>query len=78
MMENEPTILPHPGITMERAAMSGPIVRQYGVPNWDEIFGNKEEPSNDAKQQAQSPEKPTSEQNSTSPSTTTASETGDS
>jgi hypothetical protein len=23
--------------------MSGPITRQYGVPNWDEIFGKKEE-----------------------------------
>src|SRR4051812_43023187 len=23
--------------------MSGPIVRQYGVPNWDEIFGKKED-----------------------------------
>ncbi|MFO0948501.1 MAG: hypothetical protein U1D30_21695 [Planctomycetota bacterium] len=22
--------------------MSGPIVRSYGVPNWDEIFGNQE------------------------------------
>jgi hypothetical protein len=22
--------------------MSGPIVRQYGVPNYDEIFGKKE------------------------------------
>ena len=24
--------------------MSGPIIRQYGVPNWDEIFGKKEDP----------------------------------
>ena len=23
--------------------MSGPITRQYGVPNWDEIFGKKDE-----------------------------------
>ena len=23
--------------------MSGPITRQYGVPNWDEIFGKKED-----------------------------------
>jgi len=23
--------------------MSGPITRQYGVPNWDDIFGKKEE-----------------------------------
>jgi hypothetical protein len=23
---------------------SGPITRQYGVPNWDDIFGKKEEP----------------------------------
>ncbi len=22
--------------------MGGPIVRSYGVPNWEEIFGNKE------------------------------------
>jgi hypothetical protein len=25
--------------------MSGPINRQYGVPNWDDIFGKKEEKS---------------------------------
>jgi len=23
--------------------MSGPITRQYGVPNWDDIFGKKEQ-----------------------------------
>lgn len=23
--------------------MSGPITRQYGVPNWDDIFGKKED-----------------------------------
>jgi hypothetical protein len=23
--------------------VSGPITRQYGVPNWDEIFGKKDE-----------------------------------
>jgi hypothetical protein len=23
--------------------MSGPITRQYGVPNWDDIFGKKDE-----------------------------------
>ena len=23
--------------------MTGPIVRQYGVPNWDEIFGKKDD-----------------------------------
>lgn len=27
--------------------MSGPIVRKYGVPNWDEIFGKKKEPPDD-------------------------------
>lgn len=44
--------------------MSGPIVRQYGVPNWDDIFGKKEEqekPANDQRPKAeeQAREKPT-------------------
>jgi hypothetical protein len=25
----------------ENRIVSGPIVRSYGVPNWDEIFGGK-------------------------------------
>lgn len=29
--------------------MSGPITRQYGVPNWDEIFGKKDESEANAK-----------------------------
>ena len=32
--------------------MSGPIVRQYGVPNWDEIFGKKDEKSGEAESTA--------------------------
>jgi hypothetical protein len=29
--------------------MSGPITRQYGVPNWDEIFGKKDDSEANAK-----------------------------
>ena len=29
--------------------MSGPITRQYGVPNWDDIFGKKDENEKDPK-----------------------------
>jgi hypothetical protein len=38
--------------------MSGPITRQYGVPNWDDIFGKKEEPTQDARQTKVQPEPP--------------------
>lgn len=34
--------------------MSGPIVRSYGVPNWDEIFGEKSREKGSKK----SPKKP--------------------
>jgi hypothetical protein len=34
--------------------MSGPIIRQYGVPNWDEIFGKKED--GDAKVEKRQPD----------------------
>ena len=37
--------------------MSGPITRQYGVPNWDEIFGKKE----DREANAEQPVKPVDE-----------------
>jgi hypothetical protein len=54
---------------VEHSTMSGPIIRQYGVPNWDEIFGKKDEQpaksqsqtaaDNDADQEQQSdPPKP--------------------
>jgi len=44
--------------------MNGPIVRQYGVPNWDDIFGKKDEKEEPSKEQPtkgedQAREKPT-------------------
>lgn len=32
--------------------MSGPIVRSYGVPNWDDIFGKKESEKGRSKKKA--------------------------
>jgi hypothetical protein len=31
--------------------MSGPIIRQYGVPNWDEIFGKKDAKQSETEKQ---------------------------
>jgi hypothetical protein len=33
--------------------MSGPITRQYGVPNWDEIFGKNDEPETNPERQTE-------------------------
>ena len=47
--------------------MSGPIIRRYGFPNFDEIFGKKElehgvdEPETPAKVEGESAKKPADE-----------------
>ena len=47
--------------------MSGPIVRQYGVPNWDEIFGKKEEKESKAdERQPQASDQPNEERSNDS------------
>ena len=33
--------------------MSGPITRQYGVPNWDDIFGKKEDQQGNSTESSQ-------------------------
>ena len=38
--------------------MSGPITRQYGVPNWDEIFGKKENTDEAKEESASKTDKP--------------------
>ena len=41
--------------------MSGPITRQYGVPNWDEIFGKKDEKDAAPKERQPDPEQAANE-----------------
>ena len=55
--------------------MSGPIVRKYGFPNFDQIFGKKEiehgidepEPSSETKSSVDEAAKPSSEEKKPAP-----------
>lgn len=38
--------------------MSGPIVRSYGMPNWDDIFGSKAKEKAAGKSKASAKKKP--------------------
>ena len=46
--------------------MSGPITRQYGVPNWDDIFGKKDEQTTNSQNQPAAEKDAAQEQSSDS------------
>ena len=46
--------------------MSGPIVRQYGVPNWDDIFGKKDDADNEERAKTSAGEPPAERNDQTS------------